>query len=330
MLSRRPNQLNEVKSLSGIVRGLGLCSVVLLSLIIMGCLSAQARADMPNLAFATLGGTQLWADEKLQHGWRIQRNVWTGHYRLLDAQNVRRTWGGYADCLRALEQTKTGHPVNRHLVLLVHGIGRGPATFGELNHKLRKAGFEARAISYPSTRGSIEDHAAQLERLLNRMEGHGEVSFVTHSMGGLVVRQLLARNGAWKSRVVPRRLVMIAPPSQGSVIAKVLQPLLPYKLAYGAAGQQLTPAAVKTLPLPDIPFGIIAGGQQNSAGYNPLLPGDDDGTVAVAETRLNGAIDFVVLPGLHGSIARSEMIEQPIENFFETGRFNRARRHSNG
>ena len=330
MLSRRPDQLNEVKPAVGTVRGRGLCTVVLLSLVIMGCLTTQGRAEMPNLAFATMGGIQLWADEKLQQGWRIQRNVWTGHYRLLDAQNVRQAWGSYAECLRVLEQSNTGRPVSRHLVLLVHGIGRGAATFGELPQNLRKAGFEARAISYPSTRATIDDHALQLERLLNRMGRYDEVSFVTHSMGGLVVRQLLARDGAWKSQIMPGRLVMIAPPSQGSAIAKVLQPLLPYKLAYGAAGQQLTPLQVRKIPLPDIPFGIIAGGKRNSAGYNPLVPGDDDGTVAVAETRLIGAVDFIVLPGLHGFIARSVLIEQPVVKFLETGQFNRARRHPNG
>jgi len=330
MKSRRPSQFIGVKSRYGIVRCVGLCTILLFGPIIIGFLSGQARAEMPNLAFATLGGTQLWADENLQGGWRIQRNVWTGHYRLLDEQNVRRAWGSYADCLLSLERSKPGHPMFRHLVLLVHGIGRGPATFGELPRELRRAGFEARAISYPSTRASIEDHAMQLERLLNRVDGYDKVSFVTHSMGGLVVRRLLAGNGAWKSHVAPMRLVMIAPPSQGSVIAKLLQPLPVYKLAYGAAGQQLTPTAVKTLPLPDIPFAIIAGGKKNSAGYNPLLPGDDDGTVAVSETRLTGAIDFMVLPALHGFIAKSGMIRQPIRNFLETGRFNRTRRQPHG
>ena len=170
----------------------------------------------------------------------------------------------------------------------------------------------------------------QLERLLNRMGTYDEVSFVTHSMGGLVVRRLLARDGAWKSQIVPGKLVMIAPPSQGSAIAKVLQSLPPYKLVYGAAGQQLTPVQVTKRPLPDIPFGIIAGGRHNSAGYNPFLLGDDDGTVSVAETRLDGAIDFIVLPGLHGFIARSVLIEQPVVKFLETGQFNRVRRHRNG
>jgi pimeloyl-ACP methyl ester carboxylesterase len=330
MLSRRPNQLDEIKPLSGILQGTGLCAFVFISLIIMGLLSVPVRAENPNAALPTLGGTQLWADEKLRGGWRIQRHVWSGHYRLLDGQNVRHAWGSYADCLTRLMQRKVAAPQNRHFVLLVHGIGRGPATFGNLPDKLRKAGLEARAISYPSTRGSIEDHTVQLERLLRRLDGVDEVSFVTHSMGGIIVRRLLAGDGAWKSRITPGRLVMIAPPNQGSLIAQALQPAWPYKLVYGAAGQQLTLAKVMSLPVPDVPFGVIAGGLGNSKGYNPLVPGDDDGTVAVGETRLEGAKDFMVLPGLHGFIARSPEIELPVLNFLKSGRFENVRRHPNG
>ncbi len=196
MLIRRPEHFNEMRSLSGIVHGGSLCALVVASLIIMGLLSAPVRAENPNLALSTLGGTQLWADEHLRGEWRIQRHVWSGHYRLLDGQDVRHAWGSYANCLGELTKRKVAVHRNRHLVLLVHGIGRGPATFGHLPDKLRKAGLEARAISYPSTRGSIEDHAAQLERLLQRLDGVDEVSFVTHSMGGIIVRQLLAGDGA--------------------------------------------------------------------------------------------------------------------------------------
>jgi len=330
MLIRRPEHLNEIRSLSGIVHGGSLCVLVFASLIMMGLFSAPGRAENPNLALSTLGGTQLWADEHLHGGWRIQRHVWSGHFRLLDEQNVRHAWGSYVSCLDELTKRKVVVRRNRHLVLLVHGIGRGPATFGDLPDKLRKAGLDARAISYPSTRGSIQDHAAQLERLLQRLDGVDEVSFVTHSMGGIVLRQLLAGDDAWKSKVAPGRLVMIAPPNQGSIVAQTLQPAWPYKLVYGAAGQQLTPVKVLKLPAPDIPFGIIAGGLENSEGYNPLIPGDDDGTVAVDETRLEGAKDFMVLPGLHGFVARSPEIELPVLNFLKSGRFETVRRHPNG
>ena len=330
MLIRRPNQLNDIGSLSGLVHGGGLCTLVVASLFIMGLLSAPLRAENLNVALPTFGGTQLWADENLRGGWRIQRHVWSGHLRLLDEKNVRHAWGSYADCLGELMKRKVAAPRNRHLVLLVHGIGRGPATFGNLPDKLRKAGFEARATSYPSTRRSIEAHAAQLERLLQRLQGVDEVSFVTHSMGGIIVRRLLARDGGWKSRITPGRLVMIAPPNQGSLIAQALQPAWPYKLVYGSAGQQLTPAKVASLPVPNLPFGIIAGGLGNSQGYNPFVPGDDDGTVAVDETRLEGAKDFMVLPGLHGFVARSHEIEQPVLNFLRSGRFKQVRTHHNG
>lgn len=330
MLNRRPDQLDEIKSLSGTLQGTAWCVLVFASLIIMGLLSTPGRAENPNAALPTLGGTQFWADEHLRGGWRIQRHVWSGHFRLLDDHNVRHAWGSYPDCLARLNERKVAASENRHLVLLVHGIGRGPATFGDLPDKLRTAGFEARAISYPSTRGSIEDHAAQLERLLQRADGVDEVSFVTHSMGGIIVRRLLSGNGEWQSRIKPGRLIMIAPPNQGSVVAKALQPAWPYRLFYGTAGQQLTPAKVTVLPVPEIPFGIIAGGLGDTEGYNPLVPGDDDGTVSVAETRLQGAKDFMVLPGLHGFIARSPEIVLPVLNFLRSGRFETVRRHPNG
>lgn len=330
MLIRRPDRCNEIRSLSGLVRGGGLCTVVLVTLLIMGLLSTHARAKNPNLALPTMGGTQLWADEHLRGGWRIQRHAWTGHHRLLDSNNVRLAWGSYADCLLKLRESRVPGPQSGHLVLLVHGIGRGPATFGDLPGRLREAGFEAHAISYPSTRASIEAHAAQLERLLQRLRNVDEVSFVTHSMGGIIVRQLLARDGAWKASIMPRRVVMIAPPNQGSLTAQTLQPAWPYKVVYGTAGQQLIPEKVRKLPVPGIPFGIIAGGLGDGEGYNPLLPGDDDGTVAVAETRLEGAADFMVLPGLHGFVARSREIELPLLNFLSSGHFTPARSHTDG
>ncbi|MCK4447839.1 MAG: hypothetical protein KAW56_12260 [Candidatus Marinimicrobia bacterium] len=47
------------------------------------------------------------------------------------------------------------------------------------------------------------------------------------------------------------------------------------------------------------PFGIIAGGLNKKNGFNPLIPVDDDRTLAVEETKLNGCKDFILMPGLH-------------------------------
>ncbi len=290
--------------------------------------AALAQNDAPwNLPTPTLGGTQLWRDAHVFAGWRIQENVLTGHFRLLDPGDIRRAWGTYAQCRARLDDLKRRQGIaapSRHLVLLVHGILRSTGTFSELEKALIEAGFDAVAISYPSSRGTIEAHAEGLARLLDRQEGSDSVSFVTHSMGGLVVRHLLARDGAWRRRIEVRRIVLIAPPNQGSAIARLLKDIPVYRLLYGAAGQQLTPEKAAGIPALDYPFAIIAGGKGDDSGFNPLLPGDDDGTLAVTETRLEGTKGFLVVPEIHALISnRQETIRATID-FLKYGKFKTA------
>ena len=286
---------------------------------------AGAQDEAPgNLPTPTLGGTQLWRDSHVFAGWRIQENVLTGHARLLDPEDTRRAWGSYAqvkarlDDLRRIENIQ---PPSKHLVLLVHGILRSTGTFSALEIALIEAGFDAVAISYPSTRSTIEEHADGLARLLDRQEGSETVSFVTHSMGGLVVRHLLRQDEAWQRRIAVRRIVLIAPPNQGSAVARLLKDIPAYRWIYGAAGQQLTPAEVSKIPLIEHPFAIVAGGTGDGEGFNPLLPGDDDGTVALAETRLEGALDFLVVPEIHAIISNHPDTIRATINFLKHGGF---------
>ncbi len=320
MLCKRPQGLDQVKSISGILSGFGLCVVVLGVLFTMACLSSAATRPMPNLAMPTLGGVQFWRDEKIAGGWRLQCHVWTHHCRLLDRNNVRRAWGSFAGCDNAMWPIRTP-PSQRGMVLLVHGIARGPGTFGNLPQRLREQGFDAVAISYPSTRGSLESHANQIKRIIRRMPYGRKVSFVTHSMGALVVREMNTGNQHWRQGMHVGRIVMIAPPNQGSAVAEFLKDNLLYRLLYGKAGQALVPSHVTKLAVPDVPFAIIAGGKGDGKGYNPWLPGDDDGTVSVEESQWAGAADSLVLPGLHGFIAKSDAVVPPVVAFLATGRF---------
>ncbi len=289
---------------------------------------ALAKDEAPwNLPAPTMGGTQLWRDAHVFAGWRIQENVLTGHFRLLDPDDIRRAWGSYAQCRERLEDLKRSEGIqapSKHLVLLVHGILRSTGTFSALEKALIGTGFDAVAISYPSSRSTIEEHAAGLARLLDRQQGTETVSFVTHSMGGLVVRHLLARDGAWKRRIEVQRVVMIAPPNRGSAIARLLEDVPAYRLVYGAAGQQLTPQEVARIPALDYPFAIIAGGKGDGGGFNPLLPGDDDGTVRLEETRLEGAKDFLVVHEIHASISNHRETIRATINFLKHGRFEAA------
>ena len=269
------------------------------------CITNPGRHGGPGhgVAIPTLGGRQLWADVYLYAGWRIQEHVVTGHARLLDPADRCRTWGRLRRCHDALRDIRRSGfrvaPAGRHLVLLLHGLGRTRGSFAGLAAALGAAGYAVAALSYPSTRRGIAGHADRLARLLDGLEGTRRLSFVTHSLGAMVVRAALARPGEWRRRIAVNAVVMIAPPSRGSVLAARLARLAPLTWLAGASFRDLTGEAVAKLPAPPVPFAVIAGGRGTANGYNRLLPGDDDGVLAVAETQLEGARDFLVVNQIH-------------------------------
>jgi len=75
--------------------------------------------------------------------------------------------------------------------------------------------------------------------------------------------------------------------------------------------------------VPACPFGIVAGGTGTEEGLSPLLDGDDDAVVRVAETRLDGADDFLLVPVHHAAMMRDAAVQKATESFLETGRFGR-------
>jgi len=272
--------------------------------ILLSRLEEAYGEGQPNLPFPTFGGLQLWADVFWRAGWRIQEHIGTGHHRLLDAKSVRRAWGTLAECRTAFESHRVHHgfPEPRgHVVVVLHGLGRSGGGFGKLQTALEDAGFDVAIPVYPSTRRSLTEHADQIRGLLAQLEGVQGVSFVTHSLGGLVVRELLSVSDApWQQHIEAGRILMLAPPNQGSALADSLKDFLPFEALAGPAGQEVVSAGSGSqLPVPPWPFAIMAGGKGNKKGWNPLVAGDDDGIVAVEEARLEGAAGFVVVQRSH-------------------------------
>lgn len=284
----------------------------------------------PNLTAPTLGGRQFWADVCYFHDWRIQQCVFTNHYRLLDGGNFRHAWGTLEQCqarLREIRREQNLPRMSGEAVILIHGIARSSRAMQPLRDSLDRdanalndGGLRTFGFDYPSTRIGIEQSAEYLHRVVESLEGVTRIHFVTHSMGGLVVRAYLAKHND------PRlgRLVMIATPNQGAELATMLKSNLLFKLVLGPSGQQL-PADpdgfVSKLPVPPIEFGIIAGGRGDERGYNPLLDGDDDGTITVACTKLDGATDHVVVDRLHTFIIRAPETCEYTARFLKEGRF---------
>ena len=293
-------------------------------LIVLALLGAGAAMSQSNIPGPTLGGKQVWSDVHALGTWRLQRNVLTGHHRLLDGDNWRQAWGTYDECLAALRDAQKTEDIafqGPNLVILVHGLGRSAGMFGDLQQTLKAAGFETFAINYPSTRQGVAAHADDLARLIENLEGVQEVSFVTHSMGALVVRELFDHTSMQETNIVFRRLVMIAPPNQGSAIARLLRDNKVYGWLTTETGRDLTPGKAKAFAVPNIDFAIIAGGRGDGVGFNPILEGDDDGVVSVRETRLQDSKDFLVIASPHGLIDNHPLTQSQVLSFLKSGRF---------
>jgi len=287
----------------------------------------ESTDSVPQPGLPTLGGRQFWGDVAFRAGFRIQRNVFTGHFRLLDPNDRRYASGTEADCRSALEaivRDRQLPPDTRHAVVLIHGIGRSSKSLHAVARTLADLPVCCVPFDYPSTRVSLADCADYLKQLIQSLTSADRISFVVHSMGGLVVRRML------QDMPDPRchRLIMMGTPNHGAELAGMLKKFFLFRAIWGPAGQELaggTGSALASLPVPAFPFGVIAGGRGDDEGYNQLLPGDDDGTVTVASTRLQGAADFLRIPRLHSFLMSDQTALDAVRCFLEHARFSLAR-----
>ncbi len=285
-----------------------------------------------NAVLPTLGGKQFWADELFFHDWHIQRNVFTGHYRLLDGYNLRHGWGTFDECRNKLEEIKRTRdlpPMQGRAVIVLHGLFRSASAMTSLSRYLRdEGGYTVFNVNYPTTRGTVADHARSLERIIDNLDGIEEINFVGHSLGNLVVRHYLGDHTRPELGIRPDprigRIVMLGPPNQGAEIAEALGNVGLFHVVAGAAGTQLAgqwEQLEEHLAVPQCEFGILAGGRGNERGYNPLLTGDNDLVVAVETTRLAGATDFAVLPVLHSFMMNDPKVQEYTLRFLQHGYF---------
>lgn len=210
-------------------------------------------------------------------------------------------------------------------VVLLHGLGRGPLSMARLARDLRAEGFVVRNLSYRSQRADIRTLAdATLGPVFASPPPSGErIHIVTHSMGGILVRQYLRDHGTPESL---GRVVMLAPPNNGSELVDRLRKSALYRRLNGPAGVQLgTDAASvpRTLgPLPaDIEVGVIAGTVSLNPLFSSAIDGPDDGKVSVARTHVAGEADHLAVPHSHTWLMWRRPVLAAVRTFLHTGRF---------
>lgn len=213
-------------------------------------------------------------------------------------------------------------PEGAQTVVVVHGLGRTPASMAILASRLRDAGFRVVSFGYPSTSEEMEALVARLGAEVVRCCGHEAetVHFVAHSMGGILVRGYLDQQpGAHRGRVV-----MLSPPSQGSEVVDAFADSPMLRAVLGPAGSQLgTDSAAIPGRLGPVRFslGIITGNRSLNPLYSWLIPGPDDGKVGVERAKVEGAADFLVVPASHTFIMNRGDVAEEVVHFLRHGRF---------
>lgn len=208
-------------------------------------------------------------------------------------------------------------------VILLHGLGRTSLSMNKLERTLEEKGYLVWNEGYPSRKKTIEELASVVEEGIGqcRKKRARKIHFVTHSLGGILVRQYFQEHGAAEAR----RVVMLGPPNRGSGITDRHKDAWWYKEATGPAGQQLgtgpdsLPNRLASVPLE---IGIIAG---TSGGdlFASAFKDANDGKVSVESTKLGEMKDFLVVDTGHTFIMNSDEVIGQVIFFLKEGRFDR-------
>ncbi len=213
-------------------------------------------------------------------------------------------------------------------VLLFHGLGRTGLSMLPMARALRRAGFEPHVVDYPSRKHAIGPLAddAVAPRVDAALAGADRVHFVTHSLGGVLVRAFAAgRADAGRPLPDGSRAVMLAPPHAGSEVADALADRLPFRVTLGPALGQLgtgaasVPAALG--PVRGVETGVIAG-TRALVPFGRLFSGPHDGLVSVESAHApDGLADRAVVPKTHALMMMSPLVIGLTIRFLETGQF---------
>ena len=196
----------------------------------------------------------------------------------------------------------------RECVVLLHGLARTASSLETLAGALAEAGYLVQNIDSPSREHPIEELSPMIMPgavAACRAQQAESINFVTHSMGGIIVRYYLLHNqldGLGK-------VVMLSPPNGGSEVVDELGDNYFFKLLNGPAGQQLgtgPDSLPNRLGGARYPVGVITGDSTFNPILSLLIPGDDDGKVSVERAKLANMHDFLVLPSSHPFIMDDE------------------------
>ena len=208
-------------------------------------------------------------------------------------------------------------------VILLHGLVRTEKSMGRLRRALERQGYHVINVGYDSRKSNIATLAeASIAPALEACAEGGRVHFVTHSMGGILLRQFLRQHTIQNMG----RVVMLGPPNKGSEIVDRLREVPGFHLLHGDAGLELgtgPDSLPKNLGPANFDVGVIAGTRSVNLLLSTLIHGPDDGKVSVENTRLEGMNDHIQMQVTHTFMMRNNAVIKQVIHYLENGKFKR-------
>ena len=209
-------------------------------------------------------------------------------------------------------------------VVLLHGLARTSSSMNKMEDALQEEGYTTANIDYPSREFEIAELAnIAVEEGLKTCRAKDDIEkihFVTHSLGGILVRQYLSTAPIDELG----RVVMLGPPNQGSNAADDLDGVPGFDWMNGPAGRQLGKGEASVpLALGPVNFelGVIAGNRTIDPITSAVLDNPDDGRVSVEDTKVEGMDDFVIVEHSHAFMMRMRKPIQLTKAFLHSGSF---------
>ncbi len=207
-------------------------------------------------------------------------------------------------------------------VVCVHGYLSHGMALSLIKRRLQKEyGFSVRLFSYRSVHGTLEENAQALWKFVDEHRADG-MHFVGHSLGGVLALRLVAS----EAYTLPGRIVCLGSPLTGSRAAEFLhaqewaEKIIGRSLPAGVIHNAASDWASHVCDERDV--GIIAGNVPLGFGrFVANFEEDNDGTIAVSETRLDGATDHMVMPVSHKGMLVSKDVADQVGAFLKRGEF---------
>ena len=214
---------------------------------------------------------------------------------------------------------------SNEVVIMLHGLWRSSSSMQPLAKYLFDKGYTTVRVPYPSFRYPLDELVRRVQlAILPWLESGKNIHFVTHSLGGVIVKRLLEILTEDELQNI-NRVVMLAPPHKGSEIVDWLKnsSMGPFKKVLGPAGDFLSSEKMSLLNdrfCSNVEPAVIMGNKSSLPFFRRLLDELNDGIVSVERGRVTGIKEFKVVDSDHTFITCDDKVMQLTADFLNNGK----------